>query len=156
MKTANPFQIPTCFQRNLQQRRRERFKKTVVASVAAAATLLVALLIEGCMSEHATPTNTSTAAMIEQPEIPAETVALARPKPVMTSPGNSVAPTTNAPTAVPQPAISDSPLVYLVKPGDTLTRIAQLHRTTVKVLRAVNGLDNNAIAAGARLKLPPA
>ena len=54
MKTLNPFQIPSCLQRaDLQQRRRERFKKIVVASVAAFVALLVLLLIEGCVTEHA-------------------------------------------------------------------------------------------------------
>jgi len=38
---------------DLQQRRRARFIKIVVSSVAGVAALLVVLLIEGCMSEHA-------------------------------------------------------------------------------------------------------
>lgn len=49
---ANPFQIPSCFQ-DLQRRRRERFKRTVLAVVAGIVMLLVGLLIEGCVSEHA-------------------------------------------------------------------------------------------------------
>jgi hypothetical protein len=54
MSTANPFQIPSCLQRaDLRQRRQEQFKRGVVAVVAALATLLVALLIQGCVSEHA-------------------------------------------------------------------------------------------------------
>jgi hypothetical protein len=60
MNSANPFQIPSCLQRaNLRQRRQERFKKAVVISIAAFAALLVVLLIQGCVSEHA---KTSTAA----------------------------------------------------------------------------------------------
>lgn len=59
MNTSNPFQIPACLQRaDIQQRRRNRFKKIVVATMAAFVTLLVVLLIEGCVSEHA---KTSTA-----------------------------------------------------------------------------------------------
>ncbi len=54
MKTSNPFQIPTCLQRaDHERRRQERFKKIVVFSIAAVATLLVVLLIQGCVSEHA-------------------------------------------------------------------------------------------------------
>jgi len=42
----------------------------------------------------------------------------------------------------------------VVKSGDTLARIAMQHRTTVKALKAVNGLDRNTLAVGAKLKLP--
>ena len=58
MKTANPFQIPSCLQRaDQQQRRQKRFQKIVVTAVAVCVALLVLLLIEGCVSEHAkTPT----------------------------------------------------------------------------------------------------
>jgi hypothetical protein len=49
---ANPFQIPACFQ-DMQRRRRERFKKAVLVVVAGIVMLLVGLLIEGCVSEHA-------------------------------------------------------------------------------------------------------
>jgi membrane protein involved in colicin uptake len=68
MKTSNPFQIPSCLQRaNLQQRRQERFKQAVVVSIAALAALLVILLIQGCVSEHA------------QAEATAKTTAAPRP-----------------------------------------------------------------------------
>ena len=50
---ANPFQVPVCFQIELERRRRARFKRTVLAVVAGVAMLLVGLLIEGCESEHA-------------------------------------------------------------------------------------------------------
>ena len=50
---ANPFQVPVCFQIELERRRRARFKRTVLAIVAGIVMLLVALLIEGCVSEHA-------------------------------------------------------------------------------------------------------
>ena len=50
---ANPFQVPVCFQIELERRRRARFKRTVLAIVAGVVMLLVALLIEGCVSEHA-------------------------------------------------------------------------------------------------------
>jgi hypothetical protein len=50
---ANPFQVPVCFQIELERRRRTRFKRTVLAIVAGIVMLLVGLLIEGCVSEHA-------------------------------------------------------------------------------------------------------
>jgi len=53
MNALNPFQIPTCFQIDQERRRRERFKRTVLAVVAGISMLLVGLLIEGCVSEHA-------------------------------------------------------------------------------------------------------
>jgi hypothetical protein len=63
MSMSNPFQIPSSLQANIQQHRRERFKKTVLAIVVGIAMLLVGLLIEGCVSEHAQaatpPANTS-------------------------------------------------------------------------------------------------
>ena len=37
----------------MQRRRRERFKKAVLVVVAGIVMLLVGLLIEGCVSEHA-------------------------------------------------------------------------------------------------------
>jgi hypothetical protein len=68
VKTSNPFQIPTCLQRaDSQQRRRERFKKAVVFSVAALATLLVVLLIQGCVSEHAKTSTTTKATVAASP-----------------------------------------------------------------------------------------
>ena len=50
---ANPFQILVSFQIELERRRRARFKRTVLAIVAGVVMLLVGLLIEGCVSEHA-------------------------------------------------------------------------------------------------------
>src|SRR5882724_2130511 len=51
--STNPFQVPACFQIELERRRRERFKRAVLAFVVGTAMLLVGLLIEGCVSEHA-------------------------------------------------------------------------------------------------------
>jgi LysM repeat protein len=161
MKTANPFQIPSCLQRaDLRQRRQERFKKTVGITVSAVAALLVVLLIEGCMTEQAKSSGTSktsvatAAKMPSIQEIPATMsvpVVIAQPKSV-TAP--TVAPET---LKVVTPAvIRSTETVYVVKPGDTLSRIAKLHQTTVKTIKAVNGLNSDIIAVGAKLKLPTA
>jgi LysM repeat protein len=43
---------------------------------------------------------------------------------------------------------------YIVKSGDTLSRIARAHKTTVQALKAANGLTSERIAAGQSLKMP--
>jgi hypothetical protein len=52
MNSANPFQIPTCFQIDAERRRRERFKKAVIAFIIGSVLLLVGMLIAGCESER--------------------------------------------------------------------------------------------------------
>jgi LysM repeat protein len=44
--------------------------------------------------------------------------------------------------------------IHVVKAGDTLTRIARSHRTTVKAIEMANGLASDRIAIGTILKLP--
>lgn len=44
---------------------------------------------------------------------------------------------------------------YVIKAGDTLTKIAREHGTTVKALRTANGLKTDRVAVGKKLKLPP-
>jgi peptidoglycan endopeptidase LytE len=46
--------------------------------------------------------------------------------------------------------------VYVVKSGDTLSKIATAHHTTVNQIKALNGLKTDRIAAGEKLKLPAA
>jgi LysM repeat protein len=43
---------------------------------------------------------------------------------------------------------------YVVKSGDTLDRIARSHGTTVRAIKAANGLTSDRIVAGRSLKLP--
>jgi len=43
---------------------------------------------------------------------------------------------------------------YVVKSGDSLTRIARAHGTTVKAIKAANGLTSDRIVIGQALKLP--
>jgi LysM repeat protein len=45
---------------------------------------------------------------------------------------------------------------YVVKSGDTLSHIAKVHGTTIKALKAVNGLASDRIIVGAKLKIPTA
>jgi LysM repeat protein len=43
---------------------------------------------------------------------------------------------------------------YTVKSGDTLTKIAKAHGTTVKAIEAANGLSTTKIKVGQKLKIP--
>ena len=161
MNTTNPFQVPTCLQRaDLQLRRRERFRRGVVVAVAAVVTLLIVLLIEGCMSEHANTSNTDTPAVTGQQPDSAPAVA---PKPVAAPViphgfvGPKVAPTLVSAPATPVTPVAAQPLqVYVIKAGDTLSRIARQHHTTVRALKTANNLDTDSIAIGTTLKLPSA
>ncbi len=46
-----------------------------------------------------------------------------------------------------------SPIVYRVKRGDTLSSIAQLFDTTVTRIKSLNRLRGNAVVAGTNLKI---
>jgi LysM repeat protein len=51
---------------------------------------------------------------------------------------------------------SQTAAIYVVKPADTLSRIAKTHGTTVNALKALNGLATDRIGIGMKLKLPEA
>ena len=156
MNTSNPFQIPNCLQRaDSQQRRRERFKKAFIAAVAAAVILLIGLLIEGCMTEQtiAPAKNTSDLpASRTRPALMVEQKPTASPQLNLTATTRAIAPVASEKVAT----TSHSETVYVVKAGDNLTRIAKLHGTTVKALKAANNLNSDQIVVGARLKIPTA
>jgi LysM repeat protein len=59
-------------------------------------------------------------------------------------------------TARPVAFVSHPQTLYVVKSGDTLSRIAKVHGTTIKALKAVNGLASDRIIVGAKLKIPTA
>ena len=44
--------------------------------------------------------------------------------------------------------------VYVVKAGDTLTKVAKIHHTTVSKLRAANNLKTSGLKIGQKLKIP--
>jgi LysM repeat protein len=160
MNASNPFQIPVCLQRaDSQQRRRERFKRGFIAALAAIVVLLVGLLIEGCMSEQAASTPQSTSAKVTDLPTPQQNQPVASSpvtdsssRPNLTAAGKPAAPVANENTV----ATSHSETLYVIKPGDTLTRIAKTHATTVKALKAANNLANDRIVVGAKLKIPEA
>jgi LysM repeat protein len=45
-------------------------------------------------------------------------------------------------------------ITYVVKSGDTLTKIAKAHGTTVKAIEAASGLSTTQIKVGQKLKIP--
>ena len=49
---------------------------------------------------------------------------------------------------------SGETMTYTVKGGDNLTKIAKKHGTTIKAIRAANGLKSNDIKVGQKLKVP--
>ena len=66
----------------------------------------------------------------------------------------------DAPTAESAPSTAltatsrHSETLYVVKSGDTLSTIARAKGTTVKALKAVNGLSGDRVVAGRKLKIP--
>jgi LysM repeat protein len=162
MSAQNPFQIPTCFKLDIEQRRRERFKKTVVTAVIVSVAVVIGLLIEGCVSEKSqandeqnqatasiqTPAQSATTPS-ESVQQPISQVSLpVQPCPVATVPKQTATPAD-------LPHITGA-AVYLVKSGDTLSRIAKAHHMTVKAIKEANHLDNDRISVGEKLNLPKA
>jgi len=158
---SNPFQIPSCLQRaDSQQRRRERFKKGFIAAVVAVVILLVGLLIEGCMSEQTT-TPTTPKKVTQSTDLPASWTNPALTVEQKPKPGPQ--PNLNATSRIAPPVSKENEVtasqpetLYVIKSGDTLSRIAKVHGTTVKALKAANGLESDRIVVGARLKIPEA
>jgi LysM repeat protein len=64
--------------------------------------------------------------------------------------------TTPSPVAAPDSpaATGGAPETYVVKTGDTLTRVARTHGTTAAALRDLNGLKTDRINVGQKLKVP--
>ena len=164
MNASNPFQIPSCLQTSFLQRRRERFKRGVIAAVAGTTVLLAVLLILGCNSEHARAASGLAVAGEVSTEVPAASVA-------STATGKKIDSVPTPPVPSPIVALAAEPIVskagathpagqpatvYIVKPTDTLSRIAKIFRTTVSALKMANGLDTDRIAIGMKLKLPEA
>ncbi|HEU6449205.1 MAG TPA: LysM peptidoglycan-binding domain-containing protein [Verrucomicrobiae bacterium] len=154
MNASNPFQIPTAYQIDIENRRRARVKKTVIITVGATAALLVGLLIEGCVSEHS-----KSAAMSEPMAIadsaPAPTVKTAVANSIP-QPVPAAQPANVPPAGAVTPASKAAETIYIVQSGDTLGKIAKTRGTTVKALKSANGLNSDKIVVGEKLKIPTA
>ena len=65
--------------------------------------------------------------------------------------------TSTAPTAAADSTVASSgEEIYAVKSGDTLTKIAKSHGTTVKAIESENNLSTTKIKVGQKLKMPAA
>jgi len=57
-------------------------------------------------------------------------------------------------TATPTPTPTNGDTLYSVKSGDTLSKIASEHHTTVKAIRSANSLKTDSIRVGQKLTIP--
>jgi LysM repeat protein len=71
----------------------------------------------------------------------------------LTIPAGGTAPAAAGGSAVSEP-VTGGGETYVVRSGDTLTRIAKTHGTTVKAIEAANNLSTTQIKVGQKLKLP--
>lgn len=76
-------------------------------------------------------------------------------KPAPAAPVSPVEPPkVETPKPAPKPVV-EAPKTYTVKPNDNLTNIARAHKTTIAVLKKLNGIKNaNLIRVGQVIKLP--
>jgi LysM repeat protein len=68
-------------------------------------------------------------------------------------PAGGVAPTATSPAVSSESGMGGAE-TYVVKSGDTLTRIAKTHGITLKALRAENNLSTDQIKVGQKLRIP--
>jgi LysM repeat protein len=177
MKSSNPFLPAGELMAERARKNRERVKFGVFAVLVAHLALVMGLLIEGCKRDDSastaaptvapeaavTPTNqpaVADAAARTNPAVspvPAPPAVVAPPAvsqtPPLPMPEPVVAPAPEVATVSPEPPVAKNSL-YVVKSGDTLSRIAKAHKTTVRALKAANGLKTDRIDAGRKLKLP--
>jgi len=144
MNASNPFQIPTAYQIDLENRRRTRVKKTVIIAIGATTALLVGLLIEGCVSQH------SKSAAAPAVKV-AQEKSISNPQSV---PAVALAKVVPPASAAPAPKAAET--FYVVKSGDTLTKIAKTRGVTVKAIKSANDLSSDNVVVGAKLKIPSA
>jgi hypothetical protein len=78
------------------------------------------------------------------------------PEPIVEPPQNVTAP---PPVAIAEPEPEPKPAakkaIHIVKPGDTLGKIAKLRGTTVAGLKSANGLKSDIVRIGQKLTIPP-
>ena len=67
-------------------------------------------------------------------------------------PAGGTAPAANGASVAPDTGMGGE--TYTVKSGDTLTKIAKAHGTTIKAIRAENNLTTDHIKVGQKLKIP--
>jgi LysM repeat protein len=61
--------------------------------------------------------------------------------------------TSPAPSPRPTAVSTQKPRVYVVKAGDTVEKIARMHRTSVEAIKAENKLKNHLLKPGQQLRV---
>ena len=162
----NPFVNLHSTEVERELKRRHRVKVCLYSCLMATFLLGMGLLIQGCRVEQKSGStfarppanglgNQTSRLEIAQANLRAEvfaqpaTVATALPSGVRAAEKTVL----DASSLVADISVSASK-GYVVKSGDTLSAIAKAHGTTVKALRAANGLPNDHILVGKELKLP--
>jgi LysM repeat protein len=168
VKTYNPF-IPTVPLMTVQPRpQRERFKRVVFGVLAAQLGLLLLLLAKDYMKRYSTAldiTNVSATTMPEEKPILEQNMAANGSRAAMDLPqsalqaqhlGQVQALSQTHPTQKEDntSTAAQSATIYVVKSGDTLTGIARRFSTTIRAVKAVNGLATERLTVGTQLKIP--
>ncbi len=160
---TNPFAAPTSYLAEQQQIRRERVKITFYGVVGTMIVFCLALLFQGCQHHEAAaenPIRNQEAAMAVPANIPAPVVPATPVVETNSQPGSGPAFAGHLQTSA-APAVSAAPIatpvtetLYVIKPGDSLIKIAKATRTTVTAIKAANGLTSERLAVGKTLKIP--
>lgn len=181
---SNPFGLPNAILVEREFRRRQRFRIGIYTVVVVATISLTGMLIQGCRTERpATAASSEEKPPGPGTDVAANDPATPPPVPPLeqsaeahcVQPGSASLPdniTLPAPAARPAAHIvathppvpgnashkitprHDATTVYVVKSGDTLTRIAKTHGIRVRALKVLNHLKSDRIAVGEKLKLP--
>lgn len=177
---SNPFLTPGTPAVRLERQRRERFRLGVYCTLAALGVFVGAMLFQGCQKEQAnSPSSqlprdpasaTAEGAVSTQLALGTNSSPVDAPVPVPNqiaqSPAVSLPASVPEPTAtntlvnsstlsVPEPAAHTAvAATYTVKRGDTLTKIARTHHTSVTAIKSANSLKTDRIVAGTRITLP--
>jgi LysM repeat protein len=145
VKASNPFVPNVCLISVPARSGRERFKKVFFGILAANVVFLLGLLITEYRREL----------VVSAKELPAGTAP-----PAMPAAGALAASSAPAQASLPCPPVSSTPVpahpetVYSVISSDTLNSIARMHGTTVKAIKAANGLSTEHLTVGQKLKIP--
>ena len=121
-----------------------------------AVALLVGLVLAGCTTQPPVPAPTLPPQATYTPYPTYTPLPTQPPLPTYTpAPTVSAAQPTAAPTNVPAPTPTATPVVYVVKPGDSASLIAKRFGLTLQVLLAANNILNpNVVELGQKLVIP--
>lgn len=72
----------------------------------------------------------------------------------LSDPPSPTTTTSSIPSSQPETLTSTSEILYKVKEGDSLEKIARAHQTSVKAIKELNNLANDKIIVGKTLKIP--